>query len=91
MKSDKIKDDKAAWGEFNRCLRLDRSASDFIKKYADYPRHGRPWSMSDKDRANVFILTDEIIYRFLEFLRRGAVPLAETDFPLLNSTAIEGS
>ena len=85
MKNEATKTDKQAWEQLNSALRLDRSASEKIKKHADFPRHGKPSSMSDQDRAEVFKLTDEIIYRYLEYLRRGLGQLPSGEFPLLDA------
>jgi hypothetical protein len=88
MKSETVKDDKAAWAALNSALRLDSSAALFVKKYADYPRHGKPWSMSDADRVNVFGITDEIVYRYLELLRRGAQALPHDEFAVLTNAVV---
>jgi hypothetical protein len=81
MKKEKITSDKQAWMELNNSLSLDRSVSAKIKSHADFPRHGKPSSMSDRDRGEVLQLTDEIIHRFLEYIRRGSGPLPRTNFP----------
>jgi hypothetical protein len=85
MKTGALAKDKAAWEQLNRVLSLDRSASEKIKKQADLPRHGKESSMSDQDRAEVFQLTDEIIRRFLEYIRRDTGPLPESEFPILKT------
>jgi hypothetical protein len=76
------KDDGPAWAQLRTRLQVDRSAIDAIKKHADYPRHGKPQSISDADRGKVFRLTDQIVQRFLTYLRRGKIPLALPEFPL---------
>lgn len=89
MKSETVSDDKAGWTALNNALRLDKSAAMFVKKYADYPRHGKPWSMTDADRVNVFEITDEIIYRYLELIRLGVPALPAESFPVLKAAGIE--
>jgi hypothetical protein len=84
MKTGEVKNDQRAWERLNEVLSLDRSASEKIKRHADMPRHGKPYSMTDSDRAGVFELTDEIIRSFLEYIRRGLGPLPVTEFPLLH-------
>ncbi len=84
MKNDSIKTDKQAWETLNNALQLDRSASEKIKQHADFPRHGKPWSMTDQDRGEVFQITDEIVYRFLEYLRRNKGPLPSDAFSLFS-------
>src|SRR5579859_2398642 len=86
MKDDAIKTDKQAWEQLNSVLQLERSASEKIKSHADFPRHGKPSSMTDQDRAEVFKLTDEIVYRYLEYLRRDVGPLPIKDFPVLDAS-----
>jgi hypothetical protein len=72
MKNEQITSDKQAWIQLNNSLSLDRSVSEKIKSHADFPRHGKPSSMTDQDRAVVFLLSDEVIHRFLEYVRRGS-------------------
>jgi hypothetical protein len=88
MKNDTTRTDKQAWEKLNRSLRLDRSASEKIKNYADHPRHGKRWAMRDEDRVEVFRLTDEIVYRYLEYLRRDAGELPATEFAVLDAQSI---
>ncbi|MCA6112896.1 hypothetical protein [Bradyrhizobium cenepequi] len=83
MKNDTIKTDKQAWERLNESLLLDRSASEKIKRHADHPRDGKPSSMSDQERGEVFQLADEIVYRFLEYLRRDVGPLPFGEFQML--------
>jgi hypothetical protein len=83
MKTAEIDKDKQAWERLNQVLCLNRSASETIKRHADFPRHGKPSSMTDDERATVFELTDEIIRRFIEYLRRGKEPLSAEEFPIL--------
>ena len=80
---DDDKHDARWWNEFMTRLRISRAAKDAIKAHADYPRHGKAKSVSDADRAMVFRLTDEIISRYLAYLRGGKVPLSSSKFPEL--------
>ena len=70
-----------------QCLCLDRGAIDFVKDHADLPRHGRPSSISDNDRAKVFKITDEIVRRYLHYLVKGKIPLPAASFPILQNDA----
>jgi hypothetical protein len=81
MKSHPDDKDGPAWDRLRSQLQVDRSAIDAIKAHADYPRHGKVQSISDADRAKVFRLTDEIVRRFLAYLRQGKSPLALSAFP----------
>jgi hypothetical protein len=82
MRGSESEGDKFTWTRLASTLHIDPTTIDEIRKQAAYPRHGRPWAMSDEDRARVFKLTDEIIARYLEFLVHGA-PLSIEKFPVL--------
>jgi hypothetical protein len=84
MKTGGDQKDVPAWELLRTRLQVDRSAIDAIKKHADYPRHGKHQPISDADRAKVFRLTDEIVRRFLAYVRRGKIPLALSEFPLFS-------
>ena len=75
--------DAVAWKTLRDRLQIDRAFIAEIKKHADYPRHGKVSSINDADRAKVFRLTDQIVRRYLEFLRRGKIPLSASEFPSL--------
>jgi hypothetical protein len=70
-----------SWPRFRKTLCVERGAIDLVKQYADKLRHGRPFEISDADRAKVLSITDEIIRRYLEHLVRGRVQLPEGEFP----------
>jgi hypothetical protein len=74
-----------AWDRLRQHLSLDRAAIDFVKDRADLPRHGRPSSILDTDRAMVFKITDEIVRRYLHYLSKGKTPLPAADFPVLQA------
>jgi hypothetical protein len=78
--------DDPAWDMLRSRLQLTIPAIYAIKGHADYPRHGKVSSISDADRAKVFRLTDQIVERYLAYLRGGKVPLTSSDFPLLSDT-----
>jgi hypothetical protein len=75
--------DGPAWETLRARLLIDRSAIDKIKKHADDARHGKVATINAADHAEVFRLTDEIIRRYLEYLRRGKTPLLSSEFLLL--------
>jgi hypothetical protein len=77
MKSSDKENDRRGWDRLRQNLRIDRSALDRIKGHADFPRHGKLSGISDEDRTKVFIITDECIRRYLEYLRTGEKPLSE--------------
>jgi hypothetical protein len=80
-----LPDDKdgPAWDTLRSRLQLTRPVIDTIKGHADYPRHGKVSSIGDADRATVFWLTDQIVKRYLAYLRGGKVPLTSSEFPPL--------
>lgn len=75
--------DGPAWESIRAALHLEKSALEFIKGYADWARHGRTGEVSDSDRAKLFVLTDEIIARYLRYIAGGRVPLSAAENPLL--------
>jgi hypothetical protein len=77
-----IVDDKKRWQKFRDTLQIDRSAIDAVQRHADFPRHGRPSTISSEERVAVFKLTDEMIKRYLEYLLRGAA-LSAPEFDVL--------
>ncbi len=70
------------WERLRNFLHIDRTALNAIKAHANDPRHGRVSQITDAERAKVFTLTDDIIRRYLTFLR-ARTPLSASDFSLL--------
>jgi hypothetical protein len=83
MKESKDDKDAPAWIALGVQLQVHRSATDIIKAHADDPRHGKISVINSAERAKVFQLSDEIIKRYLEYLRHGKAPLSDPEFPLL--------
>jgi hypothetical protein len=54
-------EEKHVWPRLRQALRLEQNALMYIKSHSDFPRHGRPSSISDEQRAKVFALTDEVV------------------------------
>lgn len=81
MKANPNDNDKTSWDLLRRQLQVDRGVIDAIKAYADDPRHGKVSSIRDDERAKVFRLTDEIVRRYLTYLRRGKSALPSSEFP----------
>jgi hypothetical protein len=81
VRTDDKEKESVAWDRMRQHLRIDRAAIDMIKKHADFPRHGRPSSISDSDRAAVFKVADEIVRRYLHYLVRGKSQLPNAQFP----------
>lgn len=76
-------DERESWGRLRQNLNVDRSALDFIKGFADSPRHGKIHSMTDDERAAVLTLGDEVITRYLEYLKMNRQQLDLEKFPPL--------
>jgi hypothetical protein len=87
MKTDASDPDGPAWEILRNRLQIHRSAIEAIKSHADYPRHGRIASVTNDERVKIFRITDEIIRRYLEYLRVEKKPLADSEFPLLKYPA----
>ena len=84
MKLDSSENESAiSWPRFRDALHIDLKALAYVKSHADFPRHGKPSSITDEERAKVFEITDEIIKRYLEYLVRGKKPLLKIEFPIL--------
>jgi hypothetical protein len=83
MKGDPDDKDGPAWAKLHDRLQIDKSFIDEIKKHGDYPRHGKVSLIDDADRATVFRLTDQIVRRYIEYLRREKTPLSASEFPTL--------
>jgi hypothetical protein len=69
-------------------LRVDRAAIDAVKAHADLPRHGKPSTIQDAERVLVFKITDEIVRRFLVYLKSGQQPLAAGEFEVLTTPVV---
>lgn len=85
MKSHDAEKEKDAWPRLRVALQVDQSALMFLKSHADMPRHGKPNSITDAERARVFEITDEIIRRYLELLVRKCAALPAAEFPILTA------
>ena len=88
MQSMKLNDDEketVTWPRFRDNLRIDRLAIDYVKDHADFPRHGRPSSITDEQRKKVFEITDEIIRGFVEYVAKGKSKLKKNDLPQLKN------
>jgi len=82
MKTSPKDSDKTSWDLLRTRLQVDRPVIDAIKAHADDARHGNISSISDDERGKVFRLSDEIVRRYLTYLRRGKTTLPSSEFPL---------
>lgn len=75
MKASPNDKDGPAWFKLRSDLRVDKSAIDYIKEHADWARHGKTGNISDSQRATIFVLADQIIGRYIDYLLGGGVSL----------------
>jgi hypothetical protein len=84
MQSMKVNDkegDNAAWERLRENLWVTREKLDSVKRHSDLPRHGKISNISDSQRADVFMITDEVVRRFIQYITRGCIALPEGEFP----------
>jgi hypothetical protein len=65
------RDDDASWEALRTELSVDRSDIDFIKRFADSIRHGASGAITDAERAQVFVLTWNIVNSFVRYAAAG--------------------
>jgi hypothetical protein len=83
MQADAREKDKIGWERLRTNLQVSENTLRSIQQHADWPRHGKPWALTDGQRADIFKISDEIIRRYFEYLVRGRVALPENEFPVL--------
>jgi len=83
MKSEEDQEDSRAWELFRNNFKITPACLKAIKVHADPPRRGKLYVMTDAQRPYVFVKTQSIIIRFLEYLKRGRMSLPEPEFPYL--------
>lgn len=84
VKTTTLEKDGLAWNRLRAALNVDKTALNFIKGHADWARHGKTGEITDSERAQMFLLTDEIIGRYLRYVSGGRVPLSADQTPLLS-------
>jgi hypothetical protein len=83
MKDTAEEKDASAWAKLRTRLNVDRSAIDAVKAHSDFPRHAKLSSITDQQRIEVFLTTEAILRRFIEFLVNNRVALDSAAYPLL--------
>ncbi len=71
------------WKQMRMVLRLERSYIDFVIKASAKPRHGDKTFTGQGQAQEILEHSWEIMNRFLEFRKRGSVPLPEAQFSIL--------
>ncbi len=80
---DRPADRSAAWQEMHGALNISRDYQEWISQQATGNRHGRYAFIPASTIAEIIQRTFAIFNRFLEYRKRGNVPLTAPDFPEL--------
>ena len=76
-----------SWVDFRSALNIDRSWIDVVKPFSDIRRHGGDRSISDSERANLFVHTWKVADRFVFLLHEKLKQLPIDRFPQLQEPA----
>ncbi len=76
---------KESWESLRNNLRIDKDYLMFITSHSTGPRHGDPQHIPGSTTTEVAKRSWIVMNRFLEFRKRGNVPLPISEFPLLAS------
>jgi len=74
---------KDSWESLRQNLNIDRKYLEFVTVHSTGPRHGDPEHIPGTITTEVTQRAWKIMNRFLEFRKRGNVPLQLSEFPLL--------
>jgi hypothetical protein len=75
---------KQAWAMLREVLRLDQSYTEFISQSSTGPRHGAERYLPTEESQQEAMKRSWIIMnRFLEYRKRGSIPLPISEFPIL--------
>jgi hypothetical protein len=77
-----------AWDRMRDTLKVDRAIIDYVKLHGDDRRHGRTANISEPERIKVFLITDKIIGRYLQFLI-ARTTLDSANFPAITMADFE--
>jgi uncharacterized protein YoaH (UPF0181 family) len=80
-----IQDRNQAWGLMRQNLQIDRAYLDFITDLSKGPRHGDPQFIPGGPVTEAVKRAWVVMNRYLEYRKRGNVPLTAPEFPLLTS------
>jgi hypothetical protein len=76
-------DPKPGWEALQNNLNLEKSYVQFVTKYSIGPRHGDPEHIPGVVTTELTKRTWVIMNRFLEFRKRGNIPLPIAEFPMM--------
>lgn len=77
--------DVQAWEQLREALHIEKAYLKYITDHSTDPRHGRPGHTTGTETTEVTRRSWVIMNRYLEYLKRGEVPLSLAEFPLLSS------
>jgi hypothetical protein len=80
-----IEDPKRAWDLMRQNLQIDRTYLKFITDLSTGPRHGDPQYIPGGPVTEAVKRAWVVMNRYLEYRKRGSVPLTAPEFPLLTS------
>ncbi len=75
--------DVLAWKKLREALRIDEAYLKYITEHSKNPRHGRPGHTPGSVTTEVTCRAWVVMNRYLEYMKRSAGSLPETEFPLL--------
>jgi hypothetical protein len=75
---------KMAWKAMQHALNISQGYQEFISKNSTSPRHGGQISVPVEVQREVAQRAWRIMNRFLEFRKRGNIPLIAPEFPMLS-------
>jgi hypothetical protein len=85
MQPDESEEDERGWERLRDHLRVSKPTIMSIRRHALSPRHGKIWSVTDDQRAQIFKITRDVIKRYFEYLMRGREQLPEAGFEVLSA------
>jgi hypothetical protein len=77
-------DPKQGWPIFQKVINVDEPYLTFISEHSKEPRHGGHIRIDGPTTMEISRRTWAIMNRFLEFRKRGNLPLPVAEFPILN-------
>lgn len=77
--------EKSSWDRLNSSLRIEKSYSDELRKFALPQRHGNPIPMTGEERVRAMKYIWLVVDRYAMFLKEGNKPLPD-EFPVLTDS-----
>ncbi len=83
FKTAEVQKDAVAWAKMRNQLHISEEALRRIKLHADWARHGQAGVITDPERAQLLVVTQKMIRRYLDYLLRVKAPLNVGDYPTI--------